>query len=207
MLTKTMPPAVSASTGMDALTHAVETYVSVGSEPISDALAIKAIAMIATNLREVVKNGDNLEARAEMLLASHLAGIAFINGKLGLVHAVAQSLGGRHGIPHGVANAVMLPPVMRYNLSAKPYKFAEIARAMGADVTGLTSESAAEMSVEAVKKLSEDIGIPKSLKEWGIDESMLDPLADAALDDRGTIPFNPQEPTKTDIIEIYKKVL
>ncbi|UCF91840.1 MAG: iron-containing alcohol dehydrogenase [Desulfobacterales bacterium] len=206
-LTRTLPPAIGAATGMDALTHAIETYVSLKSEPISDALALRAIQMISPNLREVVSNGENLEARSQMLLASTMAGLAFINGSVGLVHSLAQALGGRHDVPHGLANAIMLPVVMRYNLKAKPSQYSAIARAMGENIDGLSTLEAAQKAVVAVAKLADEIGIPRSLEALGIKESMFDQLAEDAMDDKGSFPFNPRRPTKKEVVELLQEAL
>jgi alcohol dehydrogenase class IV len=206
-LTLTVPPEISASTGMDALTHAIEGYVSLKSEPISDALALEAIKLISENLRTAVKNGKDINARSNMLLASTLAGMVFINSGLGLVHSMAHALGGRYNIPHGLANAIMLPRVMRYNIVANPLKFASIARTMGEKVDGNDIEIDAEKSVISVFNLSSDIGIPHSLEELGIDASMVEQLAEDAMDDRGTFPLNPRHPTKEEVIEIFRDAL
>jgi 1,3-propanediol dehydrogenase len=206
-LTLTVPPEISASTGMDALTHAIEGYVSLKSEPISDVLALEAIKLIRENLRTAVKNGNDIHARSNMLLASTLAGMVFINSGLGLIHSMAHALGGRYNIPHGLANAILLPRVMKYNIVANPSKFASIARAMGEEVDGNDIAIDAEKSVISVVNLSRDIGIPRSLEALGIEESMVERLAEDAMDDRGTFPLNPRHPSKKEVIEIFRDAL
>ena len=207
LMTRSLPPAVTATTGMDALTHAVEAYVSLRSNPLADIFALRAIEMIGKNLREAVGNGKNMDARFNMMLASTMAGLAFVNGGLGLVHSVAHALGGRHNIAHGVANAIMLPVVMKFNLIAAPSKYREIAVALGESVDNLELMAAAQESVSAVEDLSKDIGIPQGLQALGIQDSMIDQLVEDALDDRGTFPFNPRPPTKADVINVFKEAL
>jgi len=203
-MTQTMPPEVTAFTGMDALTHAVEAYVSIKATPFSDTLALKAIELIGANLREAVGNGDNLKARSNMMLGSTIAGIAFANSSVGLVHAVAHALGGQFDIAHGIANAVMLPLVMQYNLIAAPGKYADIAYALGEDVEGLTEMESARISVEAVQELSEDIGIPTDLRKLGADPSLIDVLADESESQTGSYPFNPRKVKKEDVRAMFK---
>ena len=205
VMTRTMPPEVTAFTGMDALTHAVEAYVSIKATPLSDTLALKAIELIGSNLREAVGNGDNLEARSNMMLGSTIAGMAFANSSVGLVHAVAHALGGQFNIAHGIANALMLPLVMQYNLIACPSKYADIAWALGEDIEGLNDMEAARTSVEAVLDLSEDIGIPKDLKKLGADPSLINALADESENQKGSWPFNPRKVKKADVIEMFKE--
>jgi len=207
LMTKSLPPSITATTGMDALTHAVEAYVSLKSGPLADAFALRAIETISKSLREAVGNGGNMEARSDMLMASTMAGVAFINGGLGLVHSVAHALGGRHNIAHGLANAIMLPLVMKFNLSAAPSRYRDIAVAMGETVSDLGLMEAAQKSVTAVEDMSKDIGIPTGLGALGIKDLNIDQLAEDALDDKGTFPFNPRPPTKTDVVEIFKEAL
>ena len=205
VMTQTMPAEVTAFTGMDALTHAVEAYVSIKATPLPDTLALRAIELIGSNLREAVGNGDNLEARSNMMLGSTIAGMAFANSSVGLVHAVAHALGGQFNIAHGIANALMLPLVMQYNLIACPSKYADIAWALGEDIEGLNDIEAARMSVEAVQDLSEDIGIPKDLRKLGADPSLIEQLADESENQKGSYPFNPRKVKKADVIEMFKE--
>ena len=161
------PPALTAATGMDALTHAVEAYVSTIATPITDACAIKAIELVAQYLSQAVANGENLEARDKMAYAEYLAGMAFNNASLGYVHSMAHQLGGFYNLPHGVCNAILLPAVSQYNLIACPQRFADIAVAMGENINGLSVTEAAEKAIGAIRKLSASIGIPTGLKAIG----------------------------------------
>lgn len=198
------PAALTAATGMDALTHAVEAYVSKDANPVTDAAAIQAIKLIANNLRQAVALGENLVARENMAYASLLAGMAFNNANLGYVHAMAHQLGGLYDMPHGVANAMLLPHVERYNLISNPQKFADIAEFMGENISGLSVMDAAEKSIKAMERLSNDISIPSSLKEMGIDEKDFEYMAEMALKD-GNAFSNPRTGDKNDIIELFKK--
>lgn len=204
-MTRTMPPEVTAFTGMDALTHAVEAYVSIKATPFSDTLALTAIELIGANLREAVGNGDNLKARSNMMLGSTIAGMAFANSSVGLVHAVAHALGGQFDIAHGIANAIMLPLVMEYSLIAAPGKYADIACALGEAVEGLSEMESARISVEAVQELSGDIGIPTDLRKLGADPSLIDALADESERQTGSYPFNPRKVRKDDVRAMFKE--
>ena len=203
-LTKTLPPAVTASTGMDALTHAVEGYTSLKASPITDTLALKAIEMIASNLREAVANGDNIEARSNMMLGSTIAGIAFGNASVGMVHSVAHALGGLFNIAHGIANAIMLPHVMQFNLIANPTKFGDIAWAMGENIEGLSEMEAARMSVASVQELSDDVGIPTDLKKLGADPSLIEQMTEETENQVGSLPLNPRRTTREDITQLFE---
>ncbi len=162
-----MPPALTAATGMDALTHAVEAFVSTIATPMTDSAAEKAIELIAKHLRPAVANGNDIEAREGMCYAQYLAGMAFNNASLGHVHAMAHQLGGFYDLPHGECNAILLPHVSQFNLIAKMDRFVKIAELMGEDTTGLSPRDAADLALEAIKKLSADIGIPSGLVELG----------------------------------------
>ncbi len=198
-----MPPALTAATGMDALTHAVEAYVSTIATPITDACALKAIELIATNLRGAVANGEDMIARDNMCYAQYLAGMAFNNASLGHVHAMAHQLGGFYDLPHGVCNAILLPHVQRYNLIAKMDKFVDIAISMGEIVDGLSTRAAAQKALAAIQDLSEDIGIPRGLKELGVKEKDLKIMAENAQKDACGL-TNPRCPTLDDVIDIYR---
>ena len=197
------PAGLTAATGMDALTHAVEAYVSKDANPVTDASAIQAIKLIANNLRQAVAMGENLEARTNMAYASLLAGMAFNNANLGYVHAMAHQLGGLYDMPHGVANAMLLPHVCKYNIISNPQKFADIAEFMGENIVGLSVHEAAEKAIDAMFRLSKDIGIPTSLKEMGIKEEDFEYMAEMALKD-GNAFSNPRKGNKQDIINIFK---
>jgi len=174
-LTETLPSAIVASTGIDALTHAIEGYTCNLAEPITDACGIYAIKLIADNIREAVY-GNSKEARSNMLLGSLIAGICFGNSDIAGVHCMAEALGGLYDTPHGIANAILLPYVMEYNFVADIDKFAAIAKAMGEPTDSLSKRDAAGKSVEAVRKLNADLNIP-TLREIGAKESDIDELA------------------------------
>ncbi|MEW5946137.1 MAG: iron-containing alcohol dehydrogenase [bacterium] len=203
-LTVSMPPRLTASTGMDALTHAVEALHSTSREPVATALALSAITMISGNLREAAKNGGNLEARSNMLIASTMAGLAFTNAMVGCVHAMAHSAGGIAGVPHGIANAIFLPFGMEYNLDACPEQYALAAHAMGVDTTGMSAKDAAVKAIEAVRKLTSDCGLPQRLSEVGVTEDQVAMIADYTLMD-GAIVTNPREPDPDAILEMVKR--
>ena len=201
-----MPKGLTASTGMDALTHAIESYITPGATPLSDLLSWNSIKFIADSLRDAVKDGKNAEAREKMALGSYVAGMSFSNVGLGIVHSMAHPLGARFDIAHGVANALLLPFVMEYNKPAALPKYADIARAMGVDVKGMTPDQAADAAIAAVVKLSKDIGIPQRLSDIGIKAADLPQLAEDAFIDPCT-GGNPRKTSVADILEIYKKAL
>jgi len=198
-----MPPALTAATGMDALTHAVEAYVSIIATPVTDACALMAIELIAKNLRAAVANGADMVARDNMAYAEYLAGMAFNNASLGHVHAMAHQLGGFYDLPHGVCNAILLPHVEAFNLIAKVDRFVDIAKAMGENVAGLSPRAAADKALEAIKKLSADVGIPSGLAQLGVKEKDLKTMAENAQKDACGL-TNPRCPTLDDVIQIYK---
>ncbi len=201
-----MPPSLTAATGMDALTHAVEAYVSTIATPVTDACAIKSMELIAGNLRAAVANGGDMVARDNMAYAEYLAGMAFNNASLGHVHAMAHQLGGFYDLPHGVCNAILLPHVEAFNLIAKVDRFVDIAIAMGENVEGLSARSAADKALEAIKQLSTDVGIPSGLKVLGVKEQDLKIMAENAQKDACGF-TNPRCPTLENVIEIYKWAL
>ncbi len=203
MLMVKKPAGLTAATGMDALTHAIEAYVSKDANPVTDASAIQAIKLISQNLRQAVALGENLEARENMAYASLLAGMAFNNANLGYVHAMAHQLGGLYDMAHGVANAMLLPHVERYNMISNPKKFADIAEFMGENISGLSVMEAAEKAINAMFRLSEDVGIPKSLKEMGVKQEDFEHMAELALLD-GNAFSNPRKGNAKDIINIFK---
>lgn len=201
-----MPPSLTAATGMDALAHAVEAYVSTIATPVTDACALKAIELIFQNLRAAVANGGDMKARDNMAYAEYLAGMAFNNASLGHVHAMAHQLGGFYDLPHGVCNAILLPHVERFNMIAKVDRFVEMAKAMGEPIEGLSKRQAAEKALEAIKTLSGDIGIPKGLKELGVKEEDLRVMAENAQKDACGF-TNPRCPSLEDVIQIYRNAL
>ena len=200
------PPALTAATGMDALTHAVEAYVSTIATPITDACAIKAIELVAQYLSPAVANGSNLEARDKMAYAEYLAGMAFNNASLGYVHSMAHQLGGFYNLPHGVCNAILLPAVSQYNLIACPQRFADIAVAMGENISGLSVMEAAEKAIGAIRRLSASIGIPTGLKELNVKEADLLIMAENAKKDACQF-TNPRTASLEQVIDIFKAAM
>lgn len=199
----TMPNSLIAATGMDALTHAIEGYITKGAHTISDMFEIKAIELIAKHLRGAVKD-KNITDMDAMSVAQYVAGMGFSNVGLGIVHSMAHPLGAVFDVPHGVANALLLPIVMEFNMSAAIDKYGDIAKAMGVDITGMSKDTAAKAAVEAVRQLSKDINIPQTLKEINIPEESLDKLSKDALSDVCT-GGNPKDVTLEDILGLYKK--
>ena len=195
-----MPPALKAATGVDALTHAIEGYVTRAAWALTDALHLKAIEIIAGALRGSVA-GESRSGEA-MALGQYIAGMGFSNVGLGLVHGMAHPLGAFYNTPHGVANAILLPHVMRYNATFCGGKFADIARAMGEKVEGRSEEEVRQAAVEAVCKLNRDVGIPPHLRDVGVRKEDIPALAQAALDDVCT-GGNPREASLAEIIELY----
>jgi alcohol dehydrogenase class IV len=206
LLLLNLPAHIAASTGMDALTHAIESYVAKLAEPFSDALNIHAIKLIAANLPAAMATNWDVEATANMLYASTMTGMAFSNAGLGFVHSMTHALGGMFDMPHGVANALVLPYVMEYNLLACPSKFADIARAMGENVDGLPLLDAAAKSVEAVRKLSKRLGIPQRLSEVGIDPAAIEYMAEWAFKD-GNTDCNPRPGSKEIFVQLFKTAM
>ena len=200
-----MPRGLTASTGMDALTHAIEGLITLGAWEMSDMFEIKAIEMISKWLPKVVENPSDIEARDGMATAQYIAGMAFSNVGLGLVHGMAHPLGAYYDIPHGVANALLLPFVMEYNKESNAKaKFRTIANAMGVDTSKMDDDQAAQAAVDAVKALAIKVHIPQHLNEIGVPESGLPTLAQAAFNDVCT-PGNPRKATVEDILALYKK--
>ncbi|GCD12152.1 iron-containing alcohol dehydrogenase [Clostridium tagluense] len=198
-----MPTGLTAATGMDALTHAIEAYVSKDANPVTDAAAIQAIKLIANNLRQAVALGENLVARENMCYASLLAGMAFNNANLGYVHAMAHQLGGLYDMPHGIANAILLPFVEKWNVISNPQKFADIAEFMGENIVGLSVLDAAEKSIDAMFRLAKDVGIPANLSSQGIKAEDFEYMADWALKDGNSF-SNPRKGNKKDIVALFK---
>lgn len=197
-----MPKGLAASTGMDALTHAIESYICKGAWELSDTLSLKSIEMIAANLRASV-NDNSMEAKNNMGVAQYVAGMSFSNVGLGIVHSMAHPLGAFYDTPHGVANAVLLPYVMEYNAPATGEKYRDIAAAMGVDTTGMDQETYRKAAVDAVRALSKDVGIPEKLHEIGVKEADLPALAESAFADVCT-GGNPRDTSVAEILEIYK---
>jgi alcohol dehydrogenase len=208
-VTLSLPARITAFTGMDALTHAIEGLASTNANPISDGLALYAIRLISYHLPVAVQDGGNLEARSWMLLASNIAGICFINALIGAVHATAHALGGRYRVPHGLANAIMLPHVMQYNLDFAAEKYALVAEAMGEETRGLSARQAGEKAIDAVEKLKKKIGLADTLSDFKVDratEEEMDVLVDLAMTD-GSMISNPRSPEAEEIKELYRKAM
>lgn len=201
-----LPKGLTAATGMDALTHAIEGYITKGAWVMSDMYELQAIKMIAENLPLAVDEPTNPVGREGMALAQYIAAQAFSNVGLGLVHGMAHPMGSLHDIPHGVANALLLPTIMEFNMPKCIEKFGVIAKTMGVDTTGMTAEQAAQAAVDAVKALSIRVGIPQTLTELGIKAEDIPALAAQAITDVCT-PGNPRDVTEAEIVELYKKVL
>ncbi|OKP88301.1 lactaldehyde reductase [Paenibacillus helianthi] len=200
------PAALTAATGMDALTHAIEALVTPGAYPVTDATALAAVELIFANLARTVKNGHDIEAREQMVYAIFLGGLAFNNAGLGYVHAMAHQLGGVYDLPHGVCNAMLLPYVEEENAKHVPEKFRSIAKAIGLQVEGKTDQECAAFVIESIKALSREVGIPSKLSELGVDEVDLDLLAENSMKD-ACAPGNPFIPTKEEVIALFRKIL
>ncbi|MGM0903531.1 MAG: iron-containing alcohol dehydrogenase [Bacillota bacterium] len=200
------PASLTAATGMDALTHAIEAIVTPGAYAVTDATALAAVELVFNYLPRAVKNGHDLEAREQMTYVMFLGGIAFNNAGLGYVHAMAHQLGGVYDLPHGVCNAMLLPIVERENAKRDPRKFRAIAKAAGISVEGKTDEQCAEEVIEAIKSLAKEVGIPAKLSELGVTEVDLNKLADNALKD-ACAPGNPFMPTKEETIAMFEEIL
>ncbi|MBY3621494.1 iron-containing alcohol dehydrogenase [Acinetobacter sp. CUI P1] len=200
------PAALTAATGMDALTHAIEALVTPGAYPVTDATALAAVELIFANLARTVKNGHDIEAREQMVYAIFLGGLAFNNAGLGYVHAMAHQLGGVYDLPHGVCNAMLLPYVEEENAKYVPEKFRAIAKAIGLNVEDQSDKECADFVIESIKALSKEVGIPSKLSELGVDEVDLDLLAENSMKD-ACAPGNPFIPTKEEVITLFKKIL
>ena len=201
-----LPKGLTAATGMDALTHAIEGYITKGAWEMSDMFELEAIRMISKYLPVAVEEPTNADARNSMAVAQYIAGMAFSNVGLGLVHGMAHPMGSLFDVPHGVANALLLPTIMEFNMPACLNKYPEIAKAMGIDVSGMTKEQASQAACDAVKDLAIKVGIPQHLSELGITAEDIPALAQQALEDVCT-PGNPRDVTLDDIKALYAKVL
>lgn len=204
MLMLDIPKDITAATGCDAFVQAIEPYVSVDHNPITDSQCKEAIQLIQIALPEVVANGHNIEARTKMVEAEMLAGMAFNNANLGYVHAMAHQLGGQYDAPHGVCCALLLTTVEEYNLIACPERFAELAKVMGFDTTGLTLYEAAQKSIDGMREMCRLVGIPSSIKEIGAKPEDFEMMAKNALKDCNAF-SNPRKGTVEDIVKLYQK--
>ncbi|KAA8746241.1 MULTISPECIES: iron-containing alcohol dehydrogenase [unclassified Paenibacillus] len=204
MLSK--PASLTAATGMDALTHAVEAMVTPGGFTVTSATAAAAVELIFEYLPRAVRDGSDLEAREHMTYACFLGGIAFNNAGLGYVHAMAHQLGGVYDLPHGVCNAMLLPYVEELNAKHVPGKFRHIAKAIGMDVKGRSDEECSDYVIEAIRQLSKEVGIPEKLSELGVKDPDVELLADNAMKD-ACAPGNPYQPSKDEVMELFRKII
>lgn len=200
------PAGLTAATGMDALTHSIEAYITKGAYGLTEALALESIRLIAKSLQKAVEQGSDLEARSMMAYGSFVSGMSFSNCGLGAVHSLAHQLGGVYNLPHGVCNAILLPHVTKFNASACGDKLRDVAEAMGVDTTGMSTEEANAACVDAIVKLSKAVGIPEGLKGLGVEESKLAEMADLALVDP-CLPGNPRDVSKEDAIALYQAAM
>jgi alcohol dehydrogenase class IV len=207
LLTVSMPPTVTSSSGIDALTHAIESYTSNIATILTDLLAKEAITMIARSLRTAVANGNNLEARYDMSVGSSYAGMSLANAGVTAVHALAYPLGGQFHVPHGIANGLLLPYVMEFNILGNIPKFADIARFLGEKVEHLSLLGQAHHAVDTVKAIYRDLKIPQSLTELGILKEAIPDMATAAMNVTRLMGNNPRVMTHDDVVKIYEKAL
>lgn len=203
-MTLTMPKSVTAASGIDALVHAIEAYISIHASPITDALAIGAMKMISKNLPKAYANPHHLEAREKMATASLMAGMAFGNAGVGAVHALAYPLGGRYRIAHGVSNALLLPYVMEWNKISCMERFRDMAEALGENVSELTDREAADKAVEAMRRLCETVDIPKGIRAFDVPEEAIPEMAEDASKVERLLKNNPRTLSVNDIKEIYR---
>lgn len=205
LLTLGVPPFLTATTGIDALTHAIEAYVSVKAQPMSDIMALGAIELLSANLRRAWAYGKDIEARSNVLMGSLMAGIAFSNSSVALVHGMSRPIGAYFHIAHGVSNAALLGVVMEFSLVGNPLRYARVASCIGEDISGLQDMEAAKKGAQAVKKLIADLNIPR-LRDLGVDKEKLDKLASRMAKDAiasGSPGNNPRQATEKEIIELY----
>lgn len=206
-LTLGLPPAITASTGMDALIHAIEAYTSKNATPMTDLFALRAMELLFDNIRTVYANGENLDARTAMLEGSTLAGMAFANAGVTAVHAFAYPIGAEFHIPHGVANSIMLAPVMEFNMLGNLQKFADIADVCGEATGGMPPRRAAQLAVDAIRLLSKDLDVPMSLGAYGIKEAHIPDLAAGVMKVTRLLANNPRVLKQEDAETIYRSVL
>ena len=207
LMTLQMPQGITTATGLDALTHAIEAYVSVKAHPITDTLALQAIRLISENLRQAWSDGGNIEARTNMMTGSLMAGLSFSNSSVALVHGMARPIGAYFHVPHGISNASLHPTVIEFSVLGNPRRYADIAEAMGEVTAGLSVLDAAYLAAKAVKRLNEDLKVP-TLRGLGVDEkkfnSLLNQMAADALAS-GSPGNNPRKATQEEIVELYRK--
>ena len=206
-LTLGMPPQVTAATGLDALIHAVEAFTSKNANSISDVFARQAMKLVFNNIRKAYANGEDIEARARMLEGSLLAGMAFANAGVTAIHAFAYPIGAEFHIPHGVANSIMLPPVIEFNMIGNLQKFAEMAEIFEESTSGLNQRERARRMVKAIRELVDDLQIPKSLRRFGVTENHIPALAQGVMKVTRLLANNPRRITPADAEAIYRAVL
>ena len=207
LLSLSTPPHLTSAVGVDALTHAIEAYISKRAQPITDALALEAIRMISGSLRQAWTDGEKIEARTEMMVAASIAGMAFSNSSVALVHGMSRPIGAYFHVHHGLSNAVLLLDVMEYSVVGAPKRFADIAEAMGEPIDGLSPMCQADAAITSVERLVNDLQMPR-LGEIGIDQTKFEAVVDQmALDAlaSGSPGNNPRQPTKEEIVALYRK--
>ena len=207
LMTLTMPQKITAATGLDALTHAIEAFVSVKAQPITDTLALQAIRFIAGNIRQAWSNGDNIGARTGMMIGALQAGMAFSNSSVALVHGMARPIGAYFHVPHGVSNAALLPTVIEFSIPGNPKRYAEIAEAMGEITEGLSVLDAAYLAADAVEGLNVDLKVP-TLRELGVEEKKFNSIVEQMAADAiasGSPGNNPRKATQGEIVELYRR--
>ncbi|PZU21347.1 MAG: alcohol dehydrogenase [Shinella sp.] len=202
-LTIGLPPAITAATGMDAVTHAIESYLSINASPLTEYSSLKAIEIFRENLPKAYQNGNDLNARTNVMLGCVIVGFAFNNADLGMVHAIAHTLSSHFGVAHGVANATLLPHVMEFNAATSKNKLVNIAKALGVDTRNLSEDQASSAAIDEVKSLCAALQIP-ALRDLGVKRESFDQLAEETLKE-GALMFNPRQPVKTDVIAILEK--
>jgi len=200
-----VPPDVTATTGIDALCHAIESFTSIQASPMSEIISLEAIRLIGANIRTCVHNGDDVDAREAMLLGSLYGGIGLANAGVTAVHSLSYPLGGRYGIPHGMANTVLLPSVMRFNLPGALEKFAAVAEALGETVDEFSVRDAALCAIEAVEDLIFDCGVDSTLETLGIPEADLSVMVETAMTVTRPLENNPRPLAPEDALEIYRE--
>jgi len=204
-MTAGLPPQLTATTGMDALTHAIEAIHALQAEPIADGMALHAIRLIFEYLPVCVENGDDLFARGQQQIAATMAGIAFGNAQIGLVHAMAHTVGGLFKVPHGLANSVLLPHVMMYNLDECPDRYALVALGMGIDTSGMSDEEAGTAAANTIWELTKKMGVPQKLRDVGVPEEGLEEASEMCLYD-GSVVYNPKPVFESEeVLAVYKE--
>ncbi len=202
-LTLELPARITAATGMDAMTHNLEAYLSKGYHPMCDAIALRGVEMVNRHLRTAVHEGHNLDARTEMMAASMMGAVAFQKG-LGTVHSLAHPLSTVAGLHHGLTNAILLPHVMRFNRQVVRDRLVDIARALGVDTPSLSPDDAANAAITAIEQLNADIGIPKRLRDAGVQEEMIPVMVPKAMED-GCHQLNPRPTSAEDMLGLYRE--